>query len=301
MSGKQLSVFDYLDYRAFLRDYYVHTKQARPSFSFRAFSKRAKLSSPNHLKRVMEGDRNLTPSTAEGFAAACGLSGQSAEYFVRLVVFNQAKTAEEKNEAYSKLTGFREYHQAHRLDQAHAAYHSQWYVPAIRELVASPDFRNDPQWIAQQLLPPITVDEVSAALKTLLELGLLENDGRGGLRQADSVVATEPETRSVHIGNYHRMMMRQAAQSIDLVPAENRDISAVTLLLDEEGLKRIKQRIQRFRRELIELNLVEGLGRQVVQVNFQLFPLSAGDSQTQRETGKGKPRAARKKGGSAKG
>ena len=59
-----IDVFDYLDYRAFLRDFYARAKATRRGFSFRAFSRKARLGSPNHLKRVMEGDRNLTPERA---------------------------------------------------------------------------------------------------------------------------------------------------------------------------------------------------------------------------------------------
>jgi hypothetical protein len=37
----------------------------------------------------------------------------------------------------------------------------------------------------------------------------------------------------------------------------------------------VKQKIQRFRRELLRLALEEAGATQVIQVNFQLFPLSA--------------------------
>ena len=70
----RIDVFDYLDYRAFLRDFYADMKRTGRGFAFRSFSRRARLVSPNHLKRVMDGDRNLTHEMAERFAVACGLS-----------------------------------------------------------------------------------------------------------------------------------------------------------------------------------------------------------------------------------
>src|SRR5688572_23947614 len=91
----ELDVFDYLDYRAFLRDYYTERK-ARRGFSFRNFSKRAGLGSPNYLKLVMDGDRNLTNEMAARFAHALGLNSDSANYFVELVRFTQAKTSSER-------------------------------------------------------------------------------------------------------------------------------------------------------------------------------------------------------------
>ncbi len=270
----EVDVFDYLDYRAFLRDFYAHMKGTRRGFSFRSFSRKAKLGSPNHLKRVMEGDRNLTQEMAERFAHACGLEGEGAEYFVHLVSFNQAGTSAERSRAYAKLTGSKTYRRIRKLDMAQAAYHSKWYIPAVRELAGRRDFQPDPKWIAARLLPPIKPSEAQDALKTLFQLGLLKTEGDQRVVQSEPLISTGPEMHAVHIANYHRTMMQRATEAIDLVSSDGRDISSVTMLVSAGGLQRMKRRIQNFRRELMELALAESEGKQVVQFNFQLFPLS---------------------------
>src|SRR5689334_18628430 len=202
-----IDVFGYLDYRAFLRDHYTERKTHGRGFSFRAFAKAADLKSPNYLKLVMDGARNLTPQMAERFAAACGLRDESAAYFVDLVGFNQARTATERNAHYARLTSFRGWRKAHKLELQHAVYHSTWYMPAVRELAARADFREDPEWIARMLVPSIGKADASRALSTLLELGLLVRGEDGKLRHGEPLVSTGPETGWVHIGNYHRTMM----------------------------------------------------------------------------------------------
>lgn len=269
-------VYAYLDYRAFLRDYYAAKKAASRGFSYRAFSKRAGVTSPNYLKLVIEGKRSLSPKMAERFAHACGLDADASRYFAHLVGFNQAKTSSERAQYYDKLAGFQSYRQAHKLEIAHAAYYSDWYMPAIRELAASRLFREDPEWIADQLVPKITPLQARRALEVLCDLKLLIRDDSGRLTQADALLSTGPETRGLHIGAFHRAMMQRAIESIDLVPAAERDISSLTLCLGRGGLKTLKERLQRFRRELLELSALEGDPEQVVQVNFQLFPLSRG-------------------------
>lgn len=273
-----IDVFDYLDYRAFLRDYYLDRKDRR-GLSYRGFSRRAGLKSPNYLKLVIDGARNLTTPMAARFAKAAGLEKEAAEYFVELVQFNQARTATERNASYARLTGFRGYRKAQALDLAHAAYHSTWYLPAVRELAARRDFREDADWIASKLWPPITRKEAARALTVLLELGLLVRDDAGCIAQGEALLTTGAETRGLHIANYHRMMMNRAADAIDDVPATDRDISSLTLCLGAGGLRRLKERIQRFRRELLELSTLEDEPDQVVQVNFQLFPLSRADGE----------------------
>jgi uncharacterized protein (TIGR02147 family) len=273
-SDDPVEVHAYLDYRAFLRDHYAAKKAKSKGFSYRAFSRKAGVSSPNYLKLVIEGQRNLSTKMAERFARACGLAEEDSRYFVSLVSFNQARTSAEKEREYEKITSFRSYRQAHHLDLAHAAYYGDWYMPAIRELAALHDFRPEPAWIAEQLVPPITPVQAARALETLVELGLLVEDERGKLVQANTIVSTGPETRGVHIAAYHRAMTARALESIDLVPKEERDISALTLGLSRGGLRKLKDRLQRFRRELLELSALEEEPAQVVQLNFQLFPLS---------------------------
>ncbi|MES2643312.1 MAG: TIGR02147 family protein [Myxococcota bacterium] len=267
-------VFDYLDVRVFLRDTYEARNAAGKPFSYRAFSMRAGLRSPNHLKRVMDGERDLTPEMAERYAKALGLEGNAAAYFVDLAAFTRARTSADKNAIYQRLATFRGYRHAQRLELAHAAYHANWYVPAIRELALRRDFRADPEWIAARMMPPVRKQEAQQALDTLLALGLLSWDADGCLVQTTAVLTTGPETRGLHIGNYHRAMMGRAAAAIDLVPAASRDITSVTFCVGAGHLAEIKARIRTFRQELIALASEETDGDQVIQLNMQLFPLS---------------------------
>ncbi len=267
-------VFAYLDYREFLRDFYS-ARKAESDYSFRSFSRRAGLKSPNYLKLVMDGDRNLTAKMSIRFAAACHLEGPAADYFTALVAFGQAKDVEERNARYSALQRFKRYRQNHQLAAAQDAYHSKWYLPAIRELVSSVSFREDPVWIAERLSPKIKATEAELALDTLVELGLLVRDANGRLRQVDKTVSTGPDhVRSLHLANYHRALMNHAMTSLDRLPPSDRDITGLTLCLGTGGMARLKQRLAAFRRELLELAELEESPEQVVQVGFQLFALS---------------------------
>ena len=267
-----IDVFRYHDYRAFLAAYYEHKKPQ--GFSYRAFASAAGLGAPNYLQLVIQGRRNLTGDMARRFAQTCGLGQDGANYFVTLVAFNQAPDNEERNQQYQKLSGFRRYRRAQKLELREAAYHSHGYLPAIRELAQSASFREDPGWIAERLRPAIKPSEARQALDTLLELGLLERGADGRLRPATRVLSTGPETVGMHITNYHAEMMQRATAAMTLVPARERDISSLTLCLGSNGLVRLKERLQAFRRELLELAESEGQPSQVVQVNFQLFPLT---------------------------
>jgi uncharacterized protein (TIGR02147 family) len=268
-----INVFAYLDYRAFLRDFYTDRKTNGRGFSYRAFSARAGLRSPNYLKLVIDGKRNLTHEVAQRFGEACDMEGEALSYFCNLVSFNQAQ-GPTRQKLYTKLLAYRRYRAAHRLDVAHAEYHSNWYLPAIRELASHPEFRDDPEWIANMLVPTISVAEAKSALRVLEELGLLVRASDGQLQQRDVVVSTGPEMRALHIATYHRSMLERASEAIDLVEPEHRDISSVTMLVSHNGLAELKERVRRFRKELIELAQEQADPEVVAQINLQLFPLS---------------------------
>lgn len=269
-----IDVFAYLDYRAFLRDYYAAKK--KQGLSYRALARLIGLKSASYLKHVIDGDRNLSEEMALRFASGLRLKGDSLDYFVELVQFNQAQTLDSRLRAHQRLRGFARHRQLFPLGSQHADYHSTWYMPAIRELAARSDFVEDPAWIAERLRPKISERDAKHAMATLLKLGLLVRDGKGRVRQGEGLVSTGPETQSLHVAAYHQTMMKMAAESIDRFSARDRDISSLTLCLDKEGLREVKERIRAFRRELLELSDVAKKPRQVVQINFQLFPLSDG-------------------------
>jgi uncharacterized protein (TIGR02147 family) len=270
----QVSVFDYLDYREFLRGAYRDLKQRQRGFSYRWFARRAGMSSPNFLKLVIDGQRNLTPQSAEKFAHALGLSSNETAFFRELVGFNQAATAAEKNRYFERIGSYRRHRAVRALERQAFEYLSRWYYPAVRELVSCQGFREDSEWIAANLIPPITPAEARRALDVLLHLGLLERGEDGALQQGEPLLSTGPEVRSLAVGNFHRQMMERASRAIDEVSPEHRDISGVTVSLSARGFQMLKEKIIALRAEFLELSAQEKHATRVIQFNFQVFPLA---------------------------
>ena len=274
VGGSAVNAFIYLDYRALLRDLYAEKKARRSGFSHRAFSRRAGLRSTNYLHLVLSGKRNLSSDAAGRFARGFGMSAEESDYFCALVSFGQAKTSDDRARAYERLSRFRKFRKAHKLHAAQREYHSRWYFPAIRELAARDDFRDDPVWIAKMLIPPITAPEARRAVSRLIELGLLVRAPDGRLRRQGELVTTGSGPLGHEVVQYHRAMMERASEAIDRIPREEREIASLTLCVSHDVLLRLKERIREFRRELLQLAELEGKPERAVQINFQLFPLS---------------------------
>jgi uncharacterized protein (TIGR02147 family) len=273
-SRAKVDVFAFRDYRAFLRAFSDRQRGEKQGFSPAEFAKRVDLRSANYLKLVMDGQRNLTPDLAHRFAEACGLRDDSLAYFCALVAFNQAKTARERTLHYETLRSFRRFRAAHRLDAAQSAYHSQWYIPAIYELCACQDFAEQPRAIAKRLLPPISPKQAEEALDVLMQLGLLVRAPGGRLRPAENIVETPEGPLGHHVVEYHRTMMQRAAEALDHVPREEREIASLTIAVSQERMRELKAELEKFRHALAERYQADPRAERVVQVNFQLFPLT---------------------------
>ena len=271
-------IFEYLDYRTFLRDTYDHAKEHGRAMSYRYLSRRAGFSSPNFIKLVMDGNRNLGDESIGAVAGAIDLKEDEAVFFESLVHLDQAQSAEQKNEAYRIVAASRRFRSARRIDHGMFEYLSHWYYPAIREMAARQDFVLDGKWISKQLWPKVPVRDVNRAVSTLLKLGLIV-ETEDGVTRGDPSLTTGHEVGSLAIGNFHRQMMERAAESIETVERERRDISALTVCVSDALIPRLKDEIHRFRESMLELCDSEEDGENVYQMNVQLFPLTRpGDS-----------------------
>lgn len=272
--GELPSVYEYVDYRRFLADHYKARKRHDKKFSFRFFARRAGLSSSNFLKLVMDGKRNLGATTIDKFTKALKLEPDEATFFADLVAFDQAETVVERNRAFDRVAANRRFRRARRLEGPLFRYLTRWYYPAVRELAGRTDFKEDPAWIAKQLMPAITVPQARSALKTLQELGLLVADESGRLVRGETSLTTGHEVRSVVIPAYHRQMIERAADALERVVPEERDMSALTVCIKATSLADLKERVHRFREEMLERCDREQDPEQVYQLCIQLFPLS---------------------------
>jgi uncharacterized protein (TIGR02147 family) len=271
-----VSVFEFLDYRAFLRAYYAAEKARRPAFSHRFFSRLAGLRSPNFLKLVMDGERNLGADTVPKFVTAMGLTGEAALFFADLVTFTQAQSLAEKNRAFERIAASRRFRTARRIDGQLFTYLSHWYYPAIRELTARADFQESPKWIANELGNQISPADAERALALLLSLGLVVRDETTGkVVRGEPTLTTEHEVQSLAAKNYHRQMLERASEAIEWVKPHQRDLAALTVCVSAETAAVVKERIHRFREEITELCDADQNGKAVYQLNVQWFPLSA--------------------------
>lgn len=271
---KKPLVFEYLDFRNFLKDMYAYRKKKDQYFSYRHFSGKAGFASPNFLKLVIDGQRNLSPTSILKIAKGFSLKGTQRDFFENLVLMNQAQEHEQRNYYYQKMISIGGFKKVHKIAKSQYQYFSKWYYPVIREIIRFDGGSLSVEQMARLLRPKITAAEAKAAINLLDRLGLIQKNATDHWELIDGDLSTGPEVRSLVVTNFHKEMLRLAGDSIDAVPAAKRDISALTLSINRERFSEFKSRIIAFRKELLDLADLDQDPDQVIQVNIQLFPLS---------------------------
>jgi uncharacterized protein (TIGR02147 family) len=268
------SVFDYMNFRDYLRDYYTEKKAQQSYFSYRLFSEKAGFKSPNFLKLVIDGQRNLTKDSVFKFCKAMRLNKKECDYFENLVFFNQSKTLDEKNAYLANVMKHRNRGDPRRIEQTELSYYSEWYHPVIRELVVAVDFGGDYGKLARALIPSITAQEAERSIKLLSELGFIEPDNKGGFRKASASLTTGSVVKSIGVANYHRLMMTLGEQAIGRFGVSDRDIECLTVGVSEQTYRNMMTRAHEFLMEMLKMAGEDAKNERIVQMNVQVFPLS---------------------------
>ncbi len=277
MSGpaKEKKVFEYMDYRAFLKDYYNSKKANNPAFSLRVFSDKIGFKAKDFISRVMNGEKNLSSQSIPKVASGLRLGKHETEFFIGLVNFNQAETQAERDSAFAqmqaalKVVRFTE--KQHLLGHCQYMVYSHWRHLTIRSLIGLFGFNGDYETLARQVHPRISVEEAKQSVKLLEECQLIKKNADGNYELTESAITTGDRTSKLALRGFHQHCLKLASDSIDRDGPKDRHISGLTLGISQEGYDRIVERINAFRKEIALIAEEDQGADKVFQMQFALF------------------------------
>lgn len=271
---EKTSIYEYLDFRAYLRDEIARRKESQHGFSFRAFNMRSGFKSPSHLSMITNGEINAGAKAVTKLCKGLNLSSRESKFFATLVNFNQATTHIDKDNFYNALLKLYPPRQPNLIGEKYYKIFNRWYHATILELVRLECFQEDPYWIAEQLKPRVSVPKVRHALDTLCEYGLLVRDDANRLVPAEPNLTTPDSVASLAIINYNKQLIARSAQAVEHDPASQKEFSSITVAMSEQTFADVKKRIQEFRDELhafTEERASNDPTSCVANINLQLF------------------------------
>ncbi|MEO5969910.1 MAG: TIGR02147 family protein [Bdellovibrionia bacterium] len=271
-------VFDYQNYREFLKEYYNDQKTKRTGFTYSRFSSMAKLKSPNYLKMIIDGTRNLTPENIIRFSKGLKLTDHESDYFEALVHFNQAKNSLESsyyqdrmNRVRARGTGTCE----RTLEEYEFESVSNWLHHTLMVMTHLQGFRENATWIRQHIFGLASEEEIRSVLFRLQEAKLLSRDKNGHLRQTHRQVKTKAELRKLSIRIFYEGLLARAIQSLKVSGPEEREFGTYFVGLSPHQVPELKKKVREFMKSLNEWALSNSKPDQIYSLMFCGFPLSS--------------------------
>jgi len=268
------NVFEYTDYRKFLKDFYEIEKSKDKKFTYRYLSEKAGFKSPGHFTQILSGKANISISLIERFARAFKLKKRESDYFRNMVLYNQSKRHEDKKIYFEKMVSFKE-STVKIVDSKQYEFYDKWYYSAVREVLDffSCDDTNLEE-LGKLIVPPLSYIEVKKSIDLLEELKLIQKDQHGYYRKTDAVISTGYEAQSLALTNFAINTMELAKLAIDRFPKKERNLSWMTLNVSDLGFNQIQECLRSFRRQALEIAKTDNKANRVYQFNFQFFPMS---------------------------
>lgn len=275
MSKISLNIFDYTEYRKYLSDYYHFMKEQTSFFSHRYFMNKAQIKSPNFLKNVMEGKRNLSRKSIYKFALALGIDKKETEYFYNMVQFEQSKSSEKKQYYYDRMKLFSRDVVRATITQNRIGYFSKWYYCVVRELIVTRDYQDNWTALGNDVRPRISPYQVKKGVQVLLQLDLIKKNSDGTYSQTSRNITTGNNPVDVMvIRQFHKRTLEHAKHAIDSFPTNERTCTALIMSLTKETYKEMENEIREFRNRITLIANKSNGSDRTYQIGIQLFPVS---------------------------
>lgn len=242
-----------------LRERFEGARAKNPSYSIRAFSRKAGLS-PATLSLVFNGKRKISRKLAAEISKKLMLDPQERAELLEQFPAGRKSRQDAVDPSYLQLTA----------DQYQVI--ADWRAFAILGLIEMPGFKNDPKWIAERLGSAVT--EVEKIIERLKRLEMVVEDGAGALKRSQSRYRTTDDVANLSLRKSHAETLELARDSLDRDAVEDRDFTWVSFPLDTRKLAEAKTLIRKFQDDLYSILEKDAVPNEVYRLAIQFFPLT---------------------------
>lgn len=268
-----INLFEYLNYREFLRDAYEERHASDWRFSHRYIAEKVGFDS-SMFNKILQGKRNLTARQISSFAEIFCKDDREKKYFADMVAFNQAKNHSESRQYLEKLVATKEC-KVETVAKDQFEYFDNWYHAVIRELVTFYPYVGDAAALGLMVRPPITASQVKSSIALLERLSMIRKNPETGLyEQTQGLISSGSESYSTAVNSYIQQNLDVATSAMDRFSREERNLSTLAFGCDENTYNELVEMVRRFRREVLAKVGQCQKPNRVFQLGMQLFPLS---------------------------
>lgn len=270
------SIYEYMDYREYLKDYYEHQKQNRPAyFSYRYLSRRMGIDS-SYLAKVIAKKKHLSIALVPKICSYLKLSDKETHFFSLLLYFAKAKNDKDRNYFFEQVSTSR-ISSIESFNLREQPLLRKWYFLVVWELLQFKRIPDDPEELVRWMLPTITREEAGEAIALLKEFRFVETQGDGFLRALPKTFLINDTMRTQTIENHKKQVTMLALQALDRFAPEEQIATYAMVSLSEKSLQIMRKRIYALSKKLFKLADCEQENRRVYHFALHGFPATVKD------------------------
>lgn len=267
------SLYTYLDYREYLKDWLLYKSSLDSDFSMRKFCAENKIP-VSLLSRILNRNMALSLKTFDRIKMNLELNSIELRFLFTLVQLSEAPNQAEREKAFSTLFTFPKFRDNQKNEVQSFKYLNHWCYPAICHLADLPDFKEDPRWIKSRLIYKESITTIKEALTFLKENGFLEYDKHGVLKPTSLNFNCDPGIFSLSMSNYYSQMFELASECFFTADRDKRRLRGHTISIDEQDIEHVKNILEEASSKIREITEKKKPVKSVYQVCLAAFPLT---------------------------
>lgn len=288
----------YTDFRLYLKDVYEYRRRAESTglraYSYSTFSAAADIKSPNYLKLIIEGRRNLSDDMITKFARALRLQKAEAEEFRVLVRYGQETEPISRNQYLKELADLR----ARRAFDSGAIKQQAWdKVPnwmgwVLYAMTDQQGVSFDPDELYRLFRAKTSPEDIRSELKRLIDNGDLKAQKKAADEGVDSgarpgsvsdivkgrdLIESPQDLPVEMIRKLQAELIYLGIESLFRDSPKEREFGAMTIAMTQTEFEQVRFELRQLRKRLQKDLMVKrqaAKGERVYQMNIQLFPVT---------------------------
>lgn len=274
---------EYTDFRQYLKDVYEYRRLTESTglrpYSYSTFSAAADIKSPNYLKLIIEGRRNLSEDMINRFAKALRLNKSETEEFRALVRYGQASQPLERNHYLKELADLRARRavEAGHIDQRSWEKVPGWIGWVLYAMSEQANVNFDPEELQKLFRARASAEDIRQSLNKLLASGELARNENGDVYKARDLIESPQDLPVALIRKLQSDLIYLGIESLFRDSPKEREFGAMTVAMTEEEFQQVRFELRQLRKRLQKDILVKRKstkGERVYQLNIQLFPVT---------------------------
>ena len=232
-------IYQYHEYRSFLKDWIEYLQFVKGGFSIRQFALRSGLSA-NYIGNVLSGRAPLSIKGLTALEKSLELNKPEFAFLQNLVQLVDARNLEDQKSAFNKIVKTGNFRIKNKKGLASYQYISSWVHVAIRELLMLLKRTPNETWIQKKLENKVSVSEIREIMEFLEDNDLLKREKMGAGAESGRIFPKGPFYK-LALSEFYKQNYELCLRSIYRVERDKRYLTSHTAAMSEESFDKVRE------------------------------------------------------------